>query len=115
MLGKNNVIFTKSCFIIILFSTAALIAAFAFEYIGGLNHVLFVSENSAWFGNCPLHGDTRVQVVTSVRSADFYHLALTSLVVPALLCFMLAWNSNFGLALKAVAATLRQQALKHFD
>ena len=36
MLSKNNVIFTKSCFIIILFSTAALIAAFAFEYIGGL-------------------------------------------------------------------------------
>ena len=36
MLNKNNVIFTNSCFIIILLSTAALIAAFAFEYIGGL-------------------------------------------------------------------------------
>ena len=36
MLSKNNVVFTKGCFIIISFSTAALIAAFAFEYIGGL-------------------------------------------------------------------------------
>ena len=37
---------------------------------------LYLSENSAWFGNCPLHCDTRVQVVTSVRSADFYHFGL---------------------------------------
>ena len=36
MLSKNNFVFSKACFIIISFSAAALIAAFAFEYIGGL-------------------------------------------------------------------------------
>ena len=36
MPSENNVIFNQTCFIIIFFSTAALIAAFAFEYIGGL-------------------------------------------------------------------------------
>ena len=41
---------------------------------------LYLSKNSAWFGKCPLHGDTRVQVVTSVRSAAFYNFGLNVLV-----------------------------------
>ena len=36
MPSENNVIFNQTCFLIIFFSSAALIAAFAFEYIGGL-------------------------------------------------------------------------------